>query len=575
MSTAALARTTFQTSRLLEFCSRKELVAQTGQPVEAWPLVVIKELIDNALDAVEEAGISPEISITVADGSIVVTDNSPGIPMETVKGLLDFTVRVSSREAYVSPTRGAQGNALKTVLAMPYVLDGTAGKVEIEALGIKHEIVFKVDAVRQMPVITHVCADSSVKTGTKVTVHWPNSASTILEGAVDRFLQIADDFAWINPHLKLSIEWECKAARDMRPPSDPAWPKWTPSQPTCPHWYDEQRLRRLIAAYVSHGDRSRTVREFVSEFRGLSGSAKQAAVVQKIDLTRASLKSLCADGEFDDLKIAALLDAMKQATQPVKPKMLGLIGRHHIEWRMMVAGVDMETFDYSQVLGVTDDGLPYVVEFAFGWSPDADGRRLITGINWSPGITNPFRQIRDFYTSLDSILAELYAGAGEPVFIVLHVACPRVEYTDRGKSAIALSDTSLSAAIVRAVRKGVAKWAKQRKAEERHASALQNRRERLIRSRRVTIKDAAWDVMERAYMKASANDTLPANATQIMYAARNHIQAATVSSLIGNISTKQFSRSTSRSMVSNGMSFMTIAAISLSRTPSARSGLGH
>lgn len=37
---------------------------------------------------------------------------------------------------------------------------------------------------------------------------------------------------------------------------------------------------------------------------------------------------------------------------------------------------------------------------------------------------------------------------------------------------------------------------------------------------RTTIRSAAFRVMERAYMKASANDTLPANARQIMYAAR-------------------------------------------------------
>ena len=42
--------------------------------------------------------------------------------------LLDYTVRVSSREAYVSPTRGAQGNALKTIVAMPFVLDEEMGK---------------------------------------------------------------------------------------------------------------------------------------------------------------------------------------------------------------------------------------------------------------------------------------------------------------------------------------------------------------------------------------------------------------------------------------------------------------
>ena len=35
---------------------------------------------------------------------------------------------------------------------------------------------------------------------------------------------------------------------------------------------------------------------------------------------------------------------------------------------------------------------------------------------------------------------------------------------------------SLPKAIIKAVTKGTEKWAKQRKAEERHASAVQNRR---------------------------------------------------------------------------------------------------
>jgi len=163
MSTASLARTTFKTSRLLEFCSRKELTIQTGQPVEAWPLVIAKELTDNALDACEEAGIAPKITITVDKTGITAADNGPGIPAKTVNSLLDFSVRVSSREAYVSPTRGAQGNALKTILAMPYVLDGTVGRVEIAARGINHVITFKVDSIRQVPVISHERADSPVE----------------------------------------------------------------------------------------------------------------------------------------------------------------------------------------------------------------------------------------------------------------------------------------------------------------------------------------------------------------------------------------------------------------------------
>jgi DNA topoisomerase VI subunit B len=65
-----LERTTFRTSRLLEFCSRKGLVAQTGHEPDAWPLVVLKELVDNALDACEEAGVTPEVRIKLTHSSI-------------------------------------------------------------------------------------------------------------------------------------------------------------------------------------------------------------------------------------------------------------------------------------------------------------------------------------------------------------------------------------------------------------------------------------------------------------------------------------------------------------------------
>lgn len=109
-----LERATLRTSRLLDFCSEKELIAQTGHRPEAWPLVVVKELVDNSLDACEEGRVPPKVEIRVGDDGITVSDNGPGIPESTVESILDFSIRVSSREAYVAPDRGAQGNALKT-----------------------------------------------------------------------------------------------------------------------------------------------------------------------------------------------------------------------------------------------------------------------------------------------------------------------------------------------------------------------------------------------------------------------------------------------------------------------------
>jgi hypothetical protein len=167
-----------------------------------------------------------------------------------------------------------------------------------------------------------------------------------------------------------------------------------------------------------------------------------------------------------------------------------------------------------------------VVEVAFAWCPDQGARRLITGVNWSPGIDNPFRELGRHAASLDAELAERRAGPNEPVIFLIHMGSPRVEYRDRGKSSV-IGDESANKSIVDLVRKVSKKWTKQRKAEERERSARANRYDRLVRSQRVTIKDVAYSYMETAYMAASANGTLPANARQIMYAARPTIQGAT------------------------------------------------
>jgi hypothetical protein len=128
---------------------------------------------------------------------------------------------------------------------------------------------------------------------------------------------------------------------------------------------------------------------------------------------------------------------MVAESRPVKTKALGIIGRDHLRRRFEQAGCEMETFQYRRVMDTTD-GVPWVVETAFGWCPDGEQRRLITGVNWSPGIGNPFRALGRWGQSLDTVLSQQRADRDEPLILVLHMACPRVEYTDRGKSAVVM-----------------------------------------------------------------------------------------------------------------------------------------
>jgi len=85
-ATATLARETFRTSRLLEYFSEKELTLQTGHEPDRWPEVAVKELVDNALDAAEEAGVLPDIAIELTGDRIVVADNGPGLPATVIEG---------------------------------------------------------------------------------------------------------------------------------------------------------------------------------------------------------------------------------------------------------------------------------------------------------------------------------------------------------------------------------------------------------------------------------------------------------------------------------------------------------
>jgi len=245
---------------------------------------VVKELIDNALDVCEEADIAPEISIEVSTerGEIVITDNGPGLPSATLGGVLDYTVRVSSREAYVSPSRGQQGNALKCIIAMPFALDGTRGTTVVESQGQAHRIVFEVNPVRREPRILREIALSDVQTGTRITVHWPEKASHLLEAAEDRFVQTVCNFTTFNPHLTIRSRWNEREFLDL-PATDREWRKWRTCDPTSAHWYEVDQFERYMAAHIARdedqGRTGRTVRDFISELRGLARSAKQKLVL--------------------------------------------------------------------------------------------------------------------------------------------------------------------------------------------------------------------------------------------------------------------------------------------------------
>jgi DNA topoisomerase VI subunit B len=77
-------RTVFEISRAADFFTVAALRTQTGVSEDLWAAMCLKELVDNALDATEAAGIAPEITVSLErDGDdlrLTVGDNGPGLP---------------------------------------------------------------------------------------------------------------------------------------------------------------------------------------------------------------------------------------------------------------------------------------------------------------------------------------------------------------------------------------------------------------------------------------------------------------------------------------------------------------
>jgi hypothetical protein len=205
---------------------------------------------------------------------------------------------------------------------------------------------------------------------------------------------------------------------------------------------------------------------------------------------------------------------------PINPRRLGIVGPDHLKgWAVAMKAIP-GSFEY-RMKAFEHAGLPYVAEVAFAHAPERCFRVDVTGLNFSPVIGGrPFGR-------LDSILADKRVGRSEPVVMFVHLTCPRFDFTDKGKSAVELPPVvglTMEDLVISATRK----WTRQREAEIRDHNNILRRQEALdreARKRRPTLTKAAFQVMEEAYTKASANRTLPANARQIFYVARPLIAA--------------------------------------------------
>ncbi|MDA8336993.1 MAG: ATP-binding protein [Peptococcaceae bacterium] len=556
MSVPVLNRLTAEISRSSEYFNIKELQAQTGQSASNFASVILKEVVDNALDACESAGVAPEVTMEVAAGdgtlSISVADNGKGLPPEVIQRILDFQVRVSDKLLYRSPSRGAQGNALKTVLGLPFAL-GSITPVVIDSLGVKNTIRARTDPLGEVRV-DHRRENSPVVQGTRVMVEIPERGQQFAPG------YWAQGFTAFNPHALVKIRRFKNPSQENEQANFSAgqfsktedlnqkgncfqptvtfpgeWRKFLPTDLTSAHWYTADSMERLIYAHILDGGRGGkdfTLREFIKQFRGLSPNAKAKAICNLFP-------SISRLSDFAGRPGAAadLLAAMQKAAPAPKPEVMGFVGEVH--FREVLDGLyGVKRYWYKR-LAMELDGVPYVIEAAV--AETQRGGDVYHGVNFSPTFDDPLSntvipgpKFRGF--SLRSFLNNAHCdpygderGYGIQTAVVFHLISPGMEFLDRGKTRLKLPGpvAEMVGAALWSVTKTIYQEEERRRRDAARQEKQDREREREQNRESYTLKEAVFEVLPEALDKATGGGQYPVSARTLYYQVRPLIQEYT------------------------------------------------
>ena len=170
-------------------------------------VTAVKEAVDNALDATEEAGILPDIYVEIDDAgdyyTLVVEDNGPGITKEQVPkvfGKLLYGSRFHAREQ----SRGQQGIGISAAVLYSQLTSGKPAKITSRTKGSADAEYFEliIDTDNNEPEIKNSETTSWDRThGTRIELEMEANMR-----ARSQLLQYVKHTAVVNPHARITFK---------------------------------------------------------------------------------------------------------------------------------------------------------------------------------------------------------------------------------------------------------------------------------------------------------------------------------------------------------------------------------
>ncbi len=384
-----------------------------GLSLDRWQEVVVKELMDNSLDAVDQLD-QKQITVTCTDDLFSVCDNGGGIPAAALDDIYNFNIYVSSKRHTRTVSRGCQGNAIKSLVALCYLR-----KLVLFFVTGGQKITYSPDPV--LISLGHVEDAFNKKVE---NTEFPNGV--YINGVIDInvLTKYLSSYQNVNSDVLLIVNGESYGHTETR--------KF--SHVHSIHWYEFQVFDELVKRTALNFP-DKTTKQFLSDF------SKTQRIMSKLNLPGKLLHDFYTDNDAIQLLFAEL----KTVSEKFRPHILE---KHSMGKATAELLYGDKFVGYRKTVGEyeRDASIPYMVEVVLIKTLHENRNSVTTCINNSVNYTdNPFRfnyaeveLAGENYDvmGLSDVLREsgFMSGFGHKLFI--HFVSPYMEFHDKAKSII-------------------------------------------------------------------------------------------------------------------------------------------
>jgi hypothetical protein len=454
-------------NREFDYVRLDGLALATGRPPHEWDIYIIKELLDNALDADDSlwraTGKAPAIAIEIeyvrfpehrSSQFHVQVSNQSRFPAEQIRDIFDPRWYTSKKTFVKGLSRGALGNALKTVLGIPYALrDRGVGDWRPDV----RPMIVQVGSAQYLPafvvnsITQTIDIECEEKSGDPVE-------GTLIKVGMDHFYQesprtlheiikLAERYRLCNPQVKLkwTVEMDQQKWEQEYSPDDSWSGKFLDPAPV--QWYSRSAFKDLLSAlYREHcGENARCRLPVALVSREFQSPDDKADVGTKLPSLEQSLNlSELGPQELQDNIVVRLHQLLCKQSPAFESAKLGAIGKTHLTTTLNQLLPIEDEVSYQRC---TDDrrdaAIPFVIEGALA-GLRAGTRQLITATNFTPSYEDLFQNAQlqprikpaEKVRGLRELLDAYDLNEDVPVVLFLHLICPSLERYEFSKTEI-------------------------------------------------------------------------------------------------------------------------------------------